>query len=126
MCVLCFQARKQPTSQAGVIEYLLSTETGEMQYETARCRPQLDASFFTYLDRQVGGCMHERDRILAFVPWPSLQPCLLYITMRLALHMRHLSVCCVLACVITVELSSCLCKLASPFASLALLSVAKL
>ncbi|KAL3156748.1 hypothetical protein ABBQ38_001023 [Trebouxia sp. C0009 RCD-2024] len=47
------QARKQPTSQAEVIEYLLSTETGEMQYETARCRPQLDAAFFTYLDRQV-------------------------------------------------------------------------
>ena len=61
MClgVLCLQARKQPTSQAGVIEYLLSTETGEMQYETARCRPQLDASFFTYLDRQVGGCTHD-------------------------------------------------------------------
>ena len=58
MC-LGVQARKQPTSQAGVIEYLLSTETGEMQYETARCRPQLDASFFTYLDRQVGGCTHD-------------------------------------------------------------------
>ena len=48
------QARKQPTTQAGVIEYLLSTETGEMQYETARCRPQLDTSFFSYLDRQIG------------------------------------------------------------------------
>lgn len=57
--MLCLQARKQPSSQAEVIEYLLSTETGEMQYETARCRPQLDASFFTYLDRQVGGCMPE-------------------------------------------------------------------
>ena len=48
------QARKQPTSQAETIEYLLSTETGEMQYETARCRPQLDASFFSFLDRQIG------------------------------------------------------------------------
>ena len=48
------QARKQPTTQAQVIEYLLSTETGEMQYETARCRPQLDDSFFAYLDSQIG------------------------------------------------------------------------
>ncbi|DBA65714.1 hypothetical protein WJX79_007452 [Trebouxia sp. C0005] len=47
------QARKQPTTQAQVIEYLLSTETGEMQYETARCRPQLDDSFFAYLDSQI-------------------------------------------------------------------------
>ncbi len=51
---LLLQARKQPTTQAQVIEYLLSTETGEMQYETARCRPQLDDSFFAYLDSQIG------------------------------------------------------------------------
>lgn len=37
-----------------MVEYLLSTETGEMQYETARCRPQLDEPFFAYLDSQVG------------------------------------------------------------------------
>lgn len=37
-----------------------------MQYETARCRPQLDASFFTYLDRQVGGCVLEDDHMLAW------------------------------------------------------------
>ena len=49
------QARQQPTSQAQVVEYLLSTEAGEMQYETARCRPLLDESFFTYLDRTIGG-----------------------------------------------------------------------
>ena len=48
------QARQQPTSQAEVVEYLLSTETAEMQYETARCRPHLDEAFFTYLDRQIG------------------------------------------------------------------------
>lgn len=47
------QARQQPTSQAEVVEYLLSTETAEMQYETARCRPHLDKAFFTYLDRQI-------------------------------------------------------------------------
>lgn len=52
--VMLPQARKQPTSQAQVVEYLLSTETGEMQYETARCRPHLDQSFFAYLDSQIG------------------------------------------------------------------------
>ena len=52
--ILLLQAREQPTTQAQVIEYLLSTETGEMQYETARCRPQLNDSFFAYLDSQIG------------------------------------------------------------------------
>ena len=51
---LVLQARQQPNSQAEVVEYLLSTETAEMQYETARCRPHLDEAFFTYLDRQIG------------------------------------------------------------------------
>ena len=54
LIVILVQARKQPTSQAEVVEYLLSTEAGEMQYETARCRPHLDQTFFAYLDRQIG------------------------------------------------------------------------
>ena len=72
---LCPQARKQPSSQAEVIEYLLSTETGEMQYETARCRPQLDAAFFTYLDRQVGGCMPELHCASHLFPVVDLRVC---------------------------------------------------
>lgn len=75
LSMLCLQARKQPSTQAEVIEYLLSTETGEMQYETARCRPQLDASFFTYLDRQVGGCIPELHCASRLFPVVDLHVC---------------------------------------------------
>lgn len=48
------QQRKPPTSQAQLLEYFLSTEMEEMQYEVARCRPMVDAAFMQYLDTQIG------------------------------------------------------------------------
>lgn len=48
------QARVQPTSSGELIEYLLSTEQPEMEYETARCRPLLTQEFLAFLQQEVG------------------------------------------------------------------------
>ena len=52
--LICVQQRRQPTSQAELLEYFLSTEMEEMQFEVARCRPQIDAAFMQYLDTEIG------------------------------------------------------------------------
>ena len=46
------QAREQPTTHAEVVEYLLSTEGDEMQFEVARTRPLLTPELFDYLREQ--------------------------------------------------------------------------
>lgn len=43
------EARKQPTSHAELVEYLLDTEGGEMNFEVARTRPLLTDDLFAYL-----------------------------------------------------------------------------
>lgn len=48
------QARVQPTSDAALVEYLLSTEQPEMEFETARCRPLLTQDFMAFLKQEVG------------------------------------------------------------------------
>lgn len=50
------QSRKQPESHAELIEYLLDTESDEMTFEVARCRPLLTDEFNEYLRAQIGGC----------------------------------------------------------------------
>ena len=48
------QARVQPTSNGELIEYLLSTEQPEMEYETARCRPLLTQEFLAFIKQEIG------------------------------------------------------------------------
>ena len=48
------QARIQPKSHAELVEYLLSTEQPEMEYETARCRPLMTQDFMEFLQEQMG------------------------------------------------------------------------
>ena len=55
------QGRRQPTSHSETVEYFLSTEAEEMQYEVARCRPMLDQPLFEYLDNQIGALPLGRD-----------------------------------------------------------------
>ena len=43
-----------PTSHSEVVEFLLSTNAEEMQFETTRCRPLLTPEFFEYLGEQIG------------------------------------------------------------------------
>ena len=52
--VRTMQARVQPTSDAALVEYLLSTEQPEMEFETARCRPLLTQEFMAFLKQEVG------------------------------------------------------------------------
>lgn len=58
--VSLLQQRRQPTSQAHLLEYFLSTEMEEMQYEVARCRPMVDAAFMQYLDTQIGKTCYDK------------------------------------------------------------------
>ena len=48
------QARKQPTSHGELVEYLLTTEQPEMEYETAQCRPLLTSEFMAFLQQEIG------------------------------------------------------------------------
>ena len=48
------QARKPPTSHGELVEYLLTTEQPEMEYETARCRPLLTSEFMAFLQKEIG------------------------------------------------------------------------
>jgi hypothetical protein len=48
------QGRKQPESHSELIEYLLDTESEEMTFEVARCRPLLTEEFTDYLRSQIG------------------------------------------------------------------------
>jgi len=47
------QARPVPSTHAELIEYFLSTEGGEMQFETARMRPMVTDEFFDFLSKQI-------------------------------------------------------------------------
>jgi len=46
-------ARPVPSTHAELIEYFLSTEGGEMQFETARMRPMVTDEFFDFLSKQI-------------------------------------------------------------------------
>eukprot|EP00963_Diacronema_lutheri_P010754 scaffold1148_cov335-Pavlova_lutheri.AAC.4 len=48
------EARVVPTKPDDVVEYFLDTESQEMEYEIARCRPQLNEAFFKHLDQAIG------------------------------------------------------------------------
>jgi len=47
-------ARVVPDDPHDLVEYFLDTESGDMEYEVARCRPKLDKNFFATLDKLVG------------------------------------------------------------------------
>ena len=55
------QARVQPSSHGELIEYLLSTEQPEMEFETARCRPLITQDFLAFLQEEIGGCFAQLD-----------------------------------------------------------------
>mmetsp|Transcript_4536 Transcript_4536/g.28816 ORF Transcript_4536/g.28816 Transcript_4536/m.28816 type:complete len:253 (-) Transcript_4536:273-1031(-) len=48
------EARVVPTSPIDLIEYFLDTESQEMEYEIARCRPYMNEDFFKHLDQAIG------------------------------------------------------------------------
>ncbi len=48
------QARQPPEKIEDLVEFFLDTEAPEMEFEVARCRPQLTPEFFAYLDRRIG------------------------------------------------------------------------
>ena len=43
-----------PTNHSEVVEFLLSTNGEEMQFETTRCRPFLTPDFFEFLGDLIG------------------------------------------------------------------------
>ena len=47
------QARQRPDSPDGLIDYFLETEAEEMQFETARCAPDLTPAFFDHLAAKI-------------------------------------------------------------------------
>ena len=47
------QARKLPQTHAETVEFFLTTESEEMEYEVARCRPLLTEELFGYLQQQI-------------------------------------------------------------------------
>ncbi|BDA41411.1 hypothetical protein COCOBI_02-1910 [Coccomyxa sp. Obi] len=47
------EARKLPQTHAETVEFFLETESEEMEFEVARCRPMLTEDFFGYLQQQI-------------------------------------------------------------------------
>lgn len=47
-------SREVPEDKYELIEFFLETEATDMNYEVARCRPNLDDEFFTILNKQIG------------------------------------------------------------------------
>lgn len=47
-------SRTPPNDHIGLIEYLLNSTAEDMEYEVARCRPQLSVEFFRTLDSIIG------------------------------------------------------------------------
>ena len=47
-------ARTPPTDNYDLIEYFLNMDTEDMEYEVARCRPQMDKEFFAVIDKLAG------------------------------------------------------------------------
>lgn len=47
-------ARTPPTDNYDLVEYFLDMDTEDMEYEVARCRPQLNKDFFAVMDKLVG------------------------------------------------------------------------
>lgn len=48
------EGRTPPTAVHELVEYFLNTQADDMEYEVARCRPQLTADFFKQLDTMIG------------------------------------------------------------------------
>ena len=47
-------ARQVPDDAYELVEFFLETEASDMNYEVARCRPQLTEEFFGILNKQIG------------------------------------------------------------------------
>ncbi|KAK9909063.1 hypothetical protein WJX75_006635 [Coccomyxa subellipsoidea] len=47
------EARKLPETQAEIVEFFLETESDEMEFEVARCRPLLTEDLFAYVQQQI-------------------------------------------------------------------------
>ncbi|KAG0580245.1 hypothetical protein M758_4G160100 [Ceratodon purpureus] len=48
------EARVVPDSHKDLLEFLLSTEGSEMEFEVARCRPRLTEDFFSFVKAEIG------------------------------------------------------------------------
>ena len=46
--------RVVPTDNYDLVEYFLNMDTEDMEYEVARCRPQLNKDFYAVLDKLIG------------------------------------------------------------------------
>ena len=46
--------RTPPSDPHDLVEYFLNTETEDMEYEVARCRPLMDKGFFAVIDKLAG------------------------------------------------------------------------
>jgi hypothetical protein len=47
-------SRTPPADSEALMEYFLNTLAEDMEYEVARCRPQLNTEFFRMLDKRIG------------------------------------------------------------------------
>lgn len=48
------EARTPPTDPHDLVEYFLDTDADDMEYEVARCRPQIDENFFSVVNKLIG------------------------------------------------------------------------
>lgn len=69
--LIALQARIPPETQAKLIEYFLETESGEMQYETARMRPLLTDHFFDFLSQEISESLKAISDCLDIMTVPS-------------------------------------------------------
>ena len=76
MTMYCVQQRQQPNTHAELLEYFLSTEMEEMQYELARCRPKVDSAFMQYVDTEIGMLLADCFAIAMF--WQKHKKCILF------------------------------------------------
>lgn len=56
------QARKLPETQAEIVEFFLETESDEMEFEVARCRPLLTEDLFAYVQQQISASRSHTSR----------------------------------------------------------------
>lgn len=63
------QARKLPQTHAEAVEFFLETESEEMEFEVARCRPMLTEHFFSALQQMISVS------IISFFPVQNTDQC---------------------------------------------------
>lgn len=56
------QARVVPQTNSELVNFLLDTETQDIEFEIARCRPRLDEDFFSFLQREIGSARFSVNR----------------------------------------------------------------